>query len=180
MIIGTIKKIITLICKGVYKLLCVFNLQFALLVAIIGSILFFCGVFEEGGFALIVFILVFIGSIVLALVLTTRKILGLDKKKEKKSTVQILPPQTPVAVQQPVVTQQPIPQTYQQPVYVQPQPTIQPTSANVQFVPPVEEKPKYFRVKQNPNYVMAEYSDRYELFQITQQGLKSVRVDYKR
>ena len=176
MIIGTIRKIITTICKGVYKLLCVFNLQFALLVAIIGAILFFCGVFEEGGFALIVFILVFICSIILALVLTARKILGLDKKKEKKSTVQILNQPAPQVEQ--AVYQQPI--TQQQPVVTQPQqPLVQQAPVTVGFNQQVLEQPKYFRVKQNPNYVMAEYSDRYELLQITQQGLKSVRVDYK-
>ena len=43
----------------------------------------------------------------------------------------------------------------------------------------VEEKPKYFKVKQNPNYIMAEYMDRYELLVKTESGLKLVRTDYK-
>ena len=42
-----------------------------------------------------------------------------------------------------------------------------------------EEKPRYYKLKQNPDYVMAEYSDRYELFLITANGLKKVRTDYK-
>lgn len=171
MIIGTIKKIIAGALKGVYKLLCVFNLQFALLVAVIGAILFLCGVFEGGGFALIVFVLVFICSIVLALVLTIRKILGLDKKKSTKSPVEILnqAPSQPQVIQ---VVQQPVESSAVQ--YDQ-----QPAPTNV-YIPPIEEKPKYFRVKQNPNYVMAEYSNRYELLQITSEGLKKIRTDYKK
>ncbi len=40
--------------------------------------------------------------------------------------------------------------------------------------------PKYYKVKQNPAYVMAEYNDRYELYLKTKDGLKLVRTDYKR
>lgn len=40
--------------------------------------------------------------------------------------------------------------------------------------------PKYYAVKQNRNYVMAEYEDRYELFVKCNGGLKRVRTDYKR
>ncbi len=41
------------------------------------------------------------------------------------------------------------------------------------------EKPKYYRVKQNPNYVMAEYSDRYELYYDDGNELKFVKVNFK-
>ena len=40
--------------------------------------------------------------------------------------------------------------------------------------------PKYYKVKQNPAYVMAEFKDRYELYLKTKDGLKLVRTDYKR
>ena len=55
--------------------------------------------------------------------------------------------------------------------------------ANDQQVPIIEkqiEKPKYYRVKQNPEYLMAEYADRYELYRITPNGLVKVRTDYKK
>ena len=42
-----------------------------------------------------------------------------------------------------------------------------------------DEKPVYYAVKNQPNYIMAEYSDRYELFLKTKKGLLRVRVDYK-
>jgi hypothetical protein len=42
-----------------------------------------------------------------------------------------------------------------------------------------QETPRYYRVAQNPKYVMAEYSDRVELFYDSPRGLKYVRTDYK-
>ncbi len=44
---------------------------------------------------------------------------------------------------------------------------------------PEEEKPVFYKVKQNHSYIMAEYKDRYELFVKTPEGLKKVRTDYK-
>ena len=52
----------------------------------------------------------------------------------------------------------------------------------VQAQPNVVEQnpyPKYFSVKQNKNYVMGEFADRYELYLKTDKGLKLVRTDYK-
>lgn len=40
-------------------------------------------------------------------------------------------------------------------------------------------KTKYYEVKQDPRYVFTEYSDRYELFIKTPDGLKYVKTDYK-
>ena len=59
-------------------------------------------------------------------------------------------------------------------VYTQPQQPIMPQYENV-----VEEKPKFYRVAQNKNYLMAEYSNRVELFLITANGLQKIRTDYK-
>ena len=41
------------------------------------------------------------------------------------------------------------------------------------------DQPKYYKVAQNPNYIMAEYPDRYELFKKTANGLVKVRTDLK-
>lgn len=72
---------------------------------------------------------------------------------------------------------------YQQPIYQQ-QTVVQSPQAEIVPDSPVQpildEKPVYFTVKQNPNYVMAEYSDRFELFLKTKKGLQKVRVDYKK
>jgi hypothetical protein len=40
-------------------------------------------------------------------------------------------------------------------------------------------QPQYFRVKQNPNYVMAEFPDRYELYRLSGGNMIKVRTDYK-
>ena len=169
-IFRAIKKIISQALKAVYRLLCVFNLQFTILVVLVGVLLWALGVFEQGGFALIIFVVLFIGSIGLALYLTARKILGLDKEKEKKSKIQIVGNNQPETQVQSVTTPT-----------IQAQPNVVETQ-NVQveqgeILSP--EVPRYYRVKQNSNYLMAEYSNRYELFLITPNGLKKIRTDYK-
>ncbi len=45
--------------------------------------------------------------------------------------------------------------------------------------PAPKETPRYYRVAQNPHYVMAEYSDRVVLFYETKEGLQYVRTDDK-
>lgn len=42
-----------------------------------------------------------------------------------------------------------------------------------------EERPVYYRVRQNPEYVMAEYADRCELYREAEGRLIYVRTDYK-
>ncbi len=42
-----------------------------------------------------------------------------------------------------------------------------------------EERPRYYRVRQNPAYVMAEFSDRVELYREEGGRLQYVRTDYK-
>lgn len=186
MIFGTIRRIITGVFKLVYKLLSLFNLQFALLVLVVGVVLYFCGVFEGGGLPLIIFCLVFVFSIVAAVILTVKKLLGIGKKEKQLSHVQILQQPTPVVVQPPV-NQQYVQEQNSQAQYVE-QPVIYQTppqssqvgnNSNQTVVSVQNEQPRYYRVKQNPNYLMAEYLDRYELFFITPQGLKKVRTDYK-
>lgn len=168
------KKFIKGVFSAIYKVLSVFNLQFALLVLIVGVILYFCGVFEGGGIPLLIFCMLFICSILAAVIITIKKIFtnGKEKDKDKGSTLQIVKQEDPTQDKfyippseqsfQPIVTEQQT-QTYapQQSIFTQ-------------------NTPKYYKVKQNPNYVMAEYADRYELFLITPQGLKLVRVDQKR
>ena len=38
---------------------------------------------------------------------------------------------------------------------------------------------KFYQVKQNPNYIMAEFEDRYELYEKTDKGLVKIRTDQK-
>lgn len=169
-IFRAIKKIISQALKAVYRLLCVFNLQFTILVVLVGVLLWALGVFEQGGFALIIFVILFIGSIGLALYLTARKILGLDTEKQKKSKIQIVGNNQPESQTQSVNIS--TMQTQQNAVETQ--------NAQIEQGECLQpEVPRYYKVKQNSNYVMAEYSNRYELFLITPNGLKKIRTDYK-
>lgn len=170
--IKLIKNIIVGIFKAIYKVFSIFNLQFALLVALVGVVLYFCGVFNNGGLSLLVFCIVFIGSLLLAVFLTIKKIFGGGKPKSKKNQVQII--------------QQVEEQTPQQNVYNTTQSQVVSPNANFnnyqQVAPPIQtvaEQPVYYRVKQNSRYIMAEYSNRYELYQITPTGMKKIRTDYK-
>lgn len=80
---------------------------------------------------------------------------------------------------------QPIEQPQYQP---QNQPQYQQQPAAPQYQPPLpsaqtpvaeSEVPRYFRVKQNPSFIMAEYSNRYELFRVENGQLVKIRTDYK-
>ncbi len=42
-----------------------------------------------------------------------------------------------------------------------------------------KERPKYYNVAGRPDYIFAEYSDRFELFKKSSDGLFLVRTDYK-
>ena len=85
-----------------------------------------------------------------AIVGTVKRLLGLDKKVKKSKGAQIVNKKSDV----------------------------KDDDAN-DYDQPRKEKPTYFRVKQSPDYVMAEYSDRYELYKKSEVGLKHVRTDYK-
>lgn len=169
------KKLIKAIFGAIYKVLSLLNLQFALLVLFVGLVLYICGVFEGGGIPLLIFTLLFIGSLLAAVIITIAKIFGAgkDKKKDKDSSVQIVS-----QTEEESNTKQSTPeQTSFESQQTQDIDFVQPNEFDKKNIE--EEKPCYYRVKQNPNYMMAEYSNRYELYLITPQGLRKVRTDYK-
>ena len=84
MILGTIKKVIKTVFKAVYSVISFFNLQYALLVLLIGLVLFITGVFEENNSLYIIFWVVLGLSLLLALVLNYRKVFPKKKKKQKR------------------------------------------------------------------------------------------------
>ena len=182
LIFGIIKKIVVVFFTVIYKILALFNLQFTLLLLLVGLILLLTGAFEND-VVLIVFYVLIVFSIVLAIITTIKKILGIGKKTKKSKGAQIVDTDEkkdkdkPVSKpSQPAVAEQQTAQQIQpegKPVQAQ---SVQPLPAN-----PVTtvEKPIYYKVKQNSNYVMAEYTDRYELYKKTENGLVKVRVDTK-
>lgn len=167
LIFGIIWKTVKVFLTVIYSILSFFSLQYTLLVGLVGVVLYFTGVFDNNKTVLIVFALILAFTVVYAVIESIKKLLGLDKKIKRSKGVQIMPEGQDGATP---------PQQQYQP---QPQPqTQQPQTYNYQQ-PIQSEVPRYFRVKQNPSYVMAEYSDRYELFKIENGALKKIRTDYK-
>ncbi len=138
-----------------YKILALFNLQITLLIALIGIVLFFTGVFEQNPAILMAFYILIIISIAYAILTTIKKLLGIDKKIKRSKGAQIISADTKEEKGQENSAEQQ--ETAEQKV----------------------ETPTYFKVKNQPDYLMAEYHDRYELFRKTEAGLKKIRTDYK-
>ena len=157
LIFGMIKKIILTLLKSVYSIINFFNLQLALLVFLVGLVFYFTGATSNPTIKLI-FDGAFILSVVLAIFLTIKRLLGIGKEPKKSKGVQV------------VNIEQPVPQ--EAPAQVE--------SAQINNFTAPEDRPTYYRVKGNSNCVMAEYPDRYELFLITPNGLKKIRTDYKK
>lgn len=158
LIFGMIKRIISTLFKAIYSVISIFNLQLALLVLVVGLVVYLTGAMNNPTVKLI-FDGAFILSVVFAILLTIKKLLGIGKSPKKSKGVQVVNTEQTVQQAQPV------------------QPVVATPIIQSQTVAP--ETPVYYRVKGNDNYVMAEYSDKYELFLITDGGLKKVRTDFK-
>ena len=153
LIFGVIKRIVKVFFTVIYKIFSFFNLQFTLLISLLGSVLYLTGVFNSNKVVLIIFYLLLVLSIVYAIAGTIKRLLGIQPRVKKSKGAQIINEQ-PEAVD-----------------------NNQTQTEEVQQVK--IESPTFYTVKQNNNYIMAEYSDRYELFRKTESGLKKVRTDYK-
>ncbi len=163
LIFGIIWKTVKVFFTVIYSILSFFNLHFTLLVGLVGVVLYFTGALESNRAVMVVFALVLALTVVYAIVSSIRRLLGLDKKVKRSKGVQIVPEnseeKTDAKAQPPV----------------QNEPTMQP----VTVTPMQVETPKYYRAKQNPSFIIAEYSDRYELFKVENGEMKKVRTDYK-
>lgn len=167
-IFGLIKKLFVYIFKFLYIIIKFLNLQLAVLVALIGLLLYITGKLEGGALATIFYILLVL-SLFYAIIKTIQSILFPKSKKEKNNRkVEIV--DTKETTTQTTVP--PVPPT---------QTAVPPTQTAVPpIAPPTDAKyPQYFVVKQNPKYIMAEFSDRYELYEKTAHGLVKVRTDPK-
>lgn len=162
LILGIIRKFFNIVFTAINAILSVFNLQLTALIALIGVVLYFTGALEGNAAFKLIYEIILILSIVYAIIATVKKMLGLGKKKVKRSKgAQLVSGKDDNSQQEtnaPAVKNE------------VPEP-IKEDNAN--------EKPIYYRVKQNRDYVMAEYSDRYELYRIESGTLKKIRTDYK-
>ncbi len=166
LIFGTIKRIILLVFKIIYKIIAFLNLQFSLLIALVGLVLFLTGVFEGRGELTSVYLVILICSVIFSLIGTVLKWLNVTPKRKKRGNVKISKDgSNDVEVN----------------ANNQPQLDMQQNINNQEEVVngSLKQYPIYYTVKQNDAYVMAEFVDRYELYLKTPSGLKKVRIDYK-
>lgn len=179
LIFGAIKTVLGTIFKAIYKILSVFNLQPLIFCAVAGALLEIAFQAISGSNAGFIFFHLLLCLCVLYAVLRTIYVLlGFVRRKQKRrERAQILSDFDG--------NTSPQPQPYREETvglnagyaqggmvqgggnYAALQPEIKP------------EKPKYYRVRQNPKYVMAEFADRYELYLETNGSLQYIRTDYK-
>ena len=157
-IFGGLKKAVKVIFEAVYKVLSFFNLQFTLLVGFVGLILYVTGLFHKYPQIRVWFLVAIIASVFLGLFLFIRKLFKKSKKLEDKAERGNV--QTVRVESEQAETTEPKEET-EKPTVIQ------------------NDKPKYYNVAQNPNFIMAEYHDRYELYKKTSNGLVKVRTDLK-
>ncbi len=144
LVFGLIKKLIVSLCSAVYKIISLLNLQFTLLIAMVGLLMFLTGLFENRLW-LIVFYFALIFSVIFSILGTIKKLLGLGKKVDRKKNIQIVEPSEGESVAQ-----------------------------NEE-----SDYPRYYRVRCNQNQLMAEFSDRYELYEKRNGEWVMLRTDKK-
>lgn len=189
LIFGVVGMIISTVFQAVYAVISFLKLQFVFLVSILWAILYFVGMTAKYPILNLFLSLALIASVMYAVVSILKALLGIDNKKRKRRGAQLIKNQA-VAPQntEPMQTAQPTMQTAQQTQNVQFNQTANTNqSINSESASPyqtstqnaVVEQPRYFRVKQNRELIMAEYSDRYELYKISGGTLVKLRTDFK-
>lgn len=200
LIFGLIKNIIFSAIKIVFNLFKWLKLLFALLVLISGLILHFTGALEKYNYLKIVLIVLFIIALIYPIYCLIKRPSKKGKKSKRTPKEQREYPNFDQRVSD---FNRDYDGSYnrdndlgydnnynsdnsieRQNHYSQHERSYQSYEQGYQQPLPVERVEKndfigYFKVAQNPNYVMAEYVDRYELFLQTENGLKKIREDYK-
>lgn len=155
-IFGGIKKVIKFIFESIYWIFSFLNLQFALFVALVGLIMYVCGLFTLYKEAKLWYLVALGASVLLGVFLMVKKIFSRKGEKESK--------QKTVDKQKQEEIKEERQEEIKEEIYKDQAP----------------EKPKYYNVNGHPNFIMAEYSDRVELLKKTEKGLVRVRIDYKK
>lgn len=168
------------VANGIYFVISFVNLQYAVLVLLVGIVLFITGVFSRVPILQTIFFILLALSIVLAIVLTIRKLIVGTNKKEKKSKKKEVGDVSDFSEKkesESVSTLRTEDNENKVTLPITEQMEIAKENG-------VKEKavvyPIYSKVRQNNNYIMAEFEDRYELYFNSEKGLIRVRTDYKK
>ena len=186
LIFGLIKTIFSLAFKIVYKIIKWFRLIFAVLVFVAGVILHYTGVLADYPYIKIILAVLMVLALIYPIYALIRKLTKKGKGRGEENSQTIIDSEgktyqaensyKPYQVEQSYKPNNP----YQVGQNYQPELNKQEQNSSIQYSGSSDPTfIGYFKVKQNPNYLMAEYTDRYELFLKTETGLKKVRVDYK-
>ena len=178
LIFGVVGMIISTVFQAVYAVISFLKLQFVFLVSILWAILYLVGMTAKYPILNLFLSLALISSVMYAVVSILKALLGIDNKKRKRRGAQLVNNQTVQPVMQ---TAQPVQNTQFNQTTNASQITPQENGQAYQTGTPnaVNEQPRYFRVKQNRELIMAEYSDRYELYKISGGTLVKLRTDFK-
>ena len=151
-IVHAVFALVGAIVKTVYKILKVFHVRFLALMTLLGVIFYYTEVFTNYKKITVCYVIVLVVYFLSLTLKGYRKITKSKKKNTQNGSVKIVS-QTQEQEEQSIAVESAI-------------------KEEVKY-------PKYYSVKQNANYVMAEFSDRYELYKKTSTGLSRVRIDYK-
>lgn len=147
------------VSKWIFDFLTFLNLHVILFVVVVGILLYLLGVFNTVPELVIVYPIVLVLSIIFAISSTINKIINpkSKNKKKKKNTQDKDEPKVDVKVSNDV--------NYNEPKVDEPLDTTKVI--------------RYFKTAKNPNVVVVEYIDRYDLYYKSNTGFKFIRTDYK-
>lgn len=198
LVFGLIKKVIVAVFKAVYTVLSFFNLHLTVLVGLVGLVLFLTGTFDKYPTVQTGFYIAIIASVIVAIIITIRKLLGLTNKNRKRKGVEIMNTEVAENSENAPAASAGNAAGEAEALYAQ---TVPPqggratengfqgeiagnsgVSGNFGLSAADSRKayPVYYEVKQNKNYIMAEYADRYELYFKDRNGLRKIRTDVKK
>lgn len=198
LVFGLIKKVIVAVFKAVYTVLSFFNLHLTVLVGLVGLVLFLTGTFDKYPTVQTGFYIAIIASVIVAIIITIKKLLGLTNKNRKRKGVEIMNTEIAGNSETSPAASAGNAAGEAEALYAQ---TVPPqggratengfqgeiagnsgVSGNFGLSVADSRKayPVYYEVKQNKNYIMAEYADRYELYFKDRNGLRKIRTDVKK
>lgn len=198
LVFGLIKKVIVAVFKAVYTVLSFFNLHLTVLVGLVGLVLFLTGTFDKYPTVQTGFYIAIIASVIVAIIITIKKLLGLTNKNRKRKGVEIMNTEVAEKAETAPAASAGNAAGEAEALYAQ---TVPPqgvratengfqgeiagnagVSGNFGLSAADSRKayPVYYEVKQNKNYIMAEYADRYELYFKDRNGLRKIRTDVKK
>ena len=176
LLFGVVKTVVTTVWQVAYGLVCFLNLQPALIVILLWVLLHFTGVTEKYSISTALLSVALVFSLVFAVFTCIKQLLGLDKKpKERRGAEKIKPKKAENLKKETQPWAQAENETAGQTADIK-------TDVKDDALTSVstgQNKPKYYRVKQNSSLIMAEYLDKYELYKIVDGKLVKLRTDYK-